>query len=304
MIFFTVFTPTFNRAYTLAGVYNSLLAQTVQDFEWIIIDDGSTDNTESIVSGWMMDNKIHIRYIKKNNEGKHVAINLAAIEAKGQLFLIFDSDDKCSPLALERFKHHWDSIPEEQRNEYAGVIALSSFSDGSVIGTRFPEDIVDGKSYEIFDRYKIRGDKWNLLRTDVIKKYPFPVFEGEKFLSEGLIWNRICLNYKFRHINEILYCPEYLNDGLTKSSLINRVRSPKGTLLYYKEASRLPLSIILHLKHVTNLFRFGIHCKQLNKSFSYAPSFGAALFGFICGGLVYLWDKTLLKMSDHISVIG
>jgi glycosyltransferase involved in cell wall biosynthesis len=202
---FTVFTGTRNRAHTLPRVYESLKAQTFRDFEWLIIDNESTDDTPNLVAVWQKEAPFPIRYIYHANRGQHGSANLAAKEACGELFLRFDSDDSCVPEALERFKHHWDSIPPARRHEFAGVTVLTTDEHGAIHGTRFPFDPTDSDSIEIRYRHKVRGEKWGLLRTDVIREFPFPEIDGYiGLMPSSIAWNAIARKYKTRYVNEAL----------------------------------------------------------------------------------------------------
>src|SRR4028119_2117569 len=225
---FTVFTPTYNRAHTLHRVYDSLKAQTYRDFEWLIVDDGSTDDTKQLVEQWQKEANFPIRYIYQENAGKHVACNRGVREAKGELFLTFDSDDACVPEALERFKYHWDSIPEDKRDNFSAVTALCVDQDGKLVGNTFPFDITDSNSIEIHTKYNSFGDKWGFQRTEVLKEFPFPEFPGEKFIAEGIVWNRLSSKYQTRYVNEKLKIVEYREDGITASSARMRARHPRG----------------------------------------------------------------------------
>lgn len=198
---FTVFTPTFNRAHTLARVYCSLKRQTFKNFEWLIIDDGSTDNTNELVMSWKNEAWFEIRYYKQKNYGKHVAINRAVRFAQGKLFLIADSDDSFLSSTLERLYFHWNSIPSNEKERYFAVACHTIDSNGKMIGSRFPFDPTDSNSEEILYRYKVSGEKWGVQRTDVLMCYPFPEIETKCF-PEFYIWRRIAKKYKIRFVNE------------------------------------------------------------------------------------------------------
>jgi FkbM family methyltransferase len=215
---FTVFTPTFNRGHTIHRVYESLKTQTCRNFEWLIIDDGSTDNTGKLVEGWQKKADFPIRYLRQENHGKHVAFNRAVLEAQGELFLTFDSDDACVPEALAYFKHYWDNIPEDERNQFSAVTALCVDQYGKVIGDKFPKDVIDSNSLEITYKFKVKGDKWGFQRTEILKGFPFPVIEGEKFIPEGIVWNAIARKFKTRFVNKAVKIIEYLPDGLSNLS--------------------------------------------------------------------------------------
>ena len=200
---FTVFTPTFNRADTLSRVYDSLSAQTFDDFEWLIIDDGSTDGTRKLVTSWQDGSTFPIRYLHQPNAGKHLAHNWAVEEALGELFLVLDSDDACVPDALERFVFHWESIPADQRERFSAVTALCMNPDGQLVGDRFPQDVLDSDALELIYRYRVRGEKWGVHRTDVLRRFPFPL-RPRLYIPEGVVWNAIAREYQTRYVNEML----------------------------------------------------------------------------------------------------
>lgn len=211
----SVFTPTYNRAYILPVLYQSLRRQTCHDFEWVIVDDGSTDNTEEIVCSWLKENNdFPIVYRRQQNGGKHTAINNGVSLAQGEWFFIVDSDDYIVDDAIEKICI-WTK--EQLPNEIAAVAGTKCFKDSSTIGgsVKFKGEYCDCKNTER-RKYGLLGDKAEVYRTDILKKYPFPVFEGEKFLSECAVWDRIALDgYKIRWYDEPLMVCEYLNDGLT-----------------------------------------------------------------------------------------
>jgi glycosyltransferase involved in cell wall biosynthesis len=202
---FTVFTPTYNRAHTLPRVYDSLRAQTFRDFEWLIVDDASSDNTQELVARWREQALFPIRYLSQEKSGKHFAFNLAVRAARGKLFLNLDSDDACTPEALERLLYHWSGIPKEEREMFAGVTVLCKDQNGLAVGDRFPLDVTDSDALEIRFRYNVSGEKWNCYRIDVLREFPFPeVLRNHSHLPEGLVWDAIARSYKTRHVNEFL----------------------------------------------------------------------------------------------------
>ncbi len=250
MVRFTVLTPTFNRAHTLGGVYESLCGQTFKDFEWVIIDDGSTDGTRELVSSWK--SFFRIRFFWHPNRGKHTAMNLGVSVAEGEFVLFFDSDDRCVPTALERFDYHWRQIADPLR--FANVSCLCRRPDGSVIGRPFPTAYVDAFRFADQLRYRSGAERWGINRTDVLREFPFP--EGERFVPEGLIWNRISRKYATRFINEALRIFEYSSGGLTASITKQRMESPKATILYYRELLLSPAPIFVRMKAGLNYCRF------------------------------------------------
>lgn len=199
---FTVFTATYNRADKLHRVYDSLKTQTFTNFEWLIVDDGSTDNTKEIVETWITEADFPIRYYSKPNGGKHTAFNMGVKKAKGELLLNFDSDDACVPEALEVFYNTWKSI--ENKKDFSAVTGLCKGVDGKIVGAKFPKDVLDSDSIELKYKYKIEGEKWGFQRTDVLKEFPFPEPEGMKLYPEAVIWSQISRKYKTRFINKPL----------------------------------------------------------------------------------------------------
>ncbi len=250
----TVFTPTYNRAYRLEALYKSLCAQTGRDFEWLIIDDGSTDNTHEIVAKWINENKLTIRYILQANGGKHRAINRGAIEAKGILFFIVDSDDILPPNSLESIANHYKRI--ENRPGFGGLCGLKSYYDGRVVGDTKNFGVYECSNYDIRYKYRLKGDLAEVFFTSVMKEYPFPEIDGEKFCPEALVWNRIANRYITHYFSEVIYNCEYLEDGLTKRITELRKKSPIASTLTYAEMLTAPIPFIWKLRAGLNYWRF------------------------------------------------
>jgi glycosyltransferase involved in cell wall biosynthesis len=246
---FTVLTPTYNRAYTLGRVYESLCAQTFHDFEWIIVDDGSTDGTGDLVSSWKP--YFPIRYFWKPNGGKHTAMNLGVANASGEFILSFDSDDRCIPTALERFDYHWRQIPDP--SQFANLSCLCQRRDGSIVGQPYPHEYVDALSFSDQLRYR-SAERWGINRTDVMRQFPWP--EGERFVPEGLVWNRISRRYAARFINEPLRIYETDTAGLSTKMTELRISSPEATLLYYREIALAPAPVLQRIRGALNYCRF------------------------------------------------
>jgi glycosyltransferase involved in cell wall biosynthesis len=233
---FTVFTPTFNRRSTLHRVYESLGVQTFRDFEWLIVDDGSTDGTAGLVEKWQSESDFPIRYVYQENQGKPAAFNRGVQEAQGELFLTLDSDDACVPQALERLKYHWDGIPPGEKDKFSAVTVLCKDQDGRLIGDKFPCDVWDSDWIESFFRYKVKGEKWGFHRTDVLKQFPFPTVPNVKFISEGVLWFALSRRFKTRFVNEILRIYHTNDKGgdrltaLTPTALVGRALFHKYVL--------------------------------------------------------------------------
>ena len=217
----TIFTPTYNRGYCLENLYKSLLRQKYSDFEWLIIDDASTDDTEQHVRKWIEEATININYIKQQHGGKHRAINKAVEIAKGEYFFIVDSDDIITDNAIELIYKWINSIKEEK---IAGVSGTRMNRAGKIWGgipNINPKDYIEATNFER-EKYNLLGDKAEIFKTKILKKYKFPEFENEYFVTEDVCFQEIAANgYKIRWYNEPIYICEYLEDGLTKNGANN-----------------------------------------------------------------------------------
>lgn len=229
----TLFTPTYNRAYILDTLYRSVQRQTFRDFEWIIMDDGSTDNTEELVRGWIEDgNDFPIRFYKVPNGGKCRAINKGLDLAEGELFFTMDSDDYLTDDALEKILR-WDAdLPKDQK--YCGFAGNLGTTPDVTPNRLFDYEFFDGTA---LDRYGIvDGERAMVFYTDIHRKYPYPLFENEKFMTEAITWNRMAHDgYKMRFYNDIIWVYEYQPDGLTMQGNMRFIKNPKGHGLFIRE---------------------------------------------------------------------
>lgn len=295
---FTVFTPTYNRAHTLLRVYESLKAQTYRDFEWLIVDDGSTDNTHGLVERWRKEAEFPIRYFYQDNSGKHVAFNRGVREARGELFLSMDSDDACVAEALERFKYHWDTIPKDQKEKFTGVTCLCRDQGGRIVGTRFPLDPTDSDSLEIRYRFKVKGEKWGFHRTDVLRQFPFLQGIRRTYIPEGLVWSKIAREYKTRFVNEALRIY-----WIGQPSMVHHQKPTKnaaGRRIYHlsvlnEELDWFRFAPLSFVRSAINYSRFSFHLgvavgEQLN---ALNTLLARALWSIAlpCGFVVYLRDR-------------
>lgn len=224
----TVFTPIYNRAYIINQLYQSLLRQTNHAFEWLVIDDGSTDHIGEMMNAWIQNTKaFKIRFYQQENGGKHRAINRGVQLAKGDAFMIVDSDDFLTDDAIDIVCRYWEEIKDN--NEYAGISGLRIDRDGQVIGEKpLFEKYVDATNLER-GKYGLLGDKAEVYKTEILQKFPFPEYEGEQFLSEGIVWDKIAYcGYKIRWINRGIIVGEYLEDGLTANIVEVKKQNPKG----------------------------------------------------------------------------
>lgn len=293
---FTVFTPTYNRATLLPRLYESLKRQTFRDFEWLIIDDGSTDATPELVEGWLREAPFALRYLRQSNRGKHVAFNHAAWEARGELLLCVDSDDECLPTALERFAKHWadiQSLPPAEAATFSGVTVLCQDQYGRLVGERFPRDIVDSDSNEMQHRFKTTGEKWGFHQTEVFREFPFPEFKNHAFVPESVVWNAMGRRYKTRYVNEVLRV-YWQHDGprLMNSALL--ADSSPGLALWHHDVLNTNLKYVRYspvdfIKTSIHYTRFSLHdgvsfrtqWRQLNGPAARALWLGAAPLGWL-----------------------
>lgn len=233
----TVFTPAYNRGYIIEKLYHSLQRQTYRDFEWLVVDDGSQDDTGERFQRMMADeNDFPIRYIRQENGGKHRAINAGVKEARGELFLIVDSDDYLTDDALEVLDKVEKSIPAEEKASFGGVCGLKVYDTNRVIGTTFEGDTLDITMLQR-SAYGITGDKAEAFYTQIMRRYPFPEFPGEKFLTECVVWDKIAADgFKLRFYNHNTIICNYLEDGLTKNLDHLILSNPRGQALYLRQS--------------------------------------------------------------------
>lgn len=239
--FLTVFTPAYNRAGTIKRTYQSLLNQDNKDFIWLVIDDGSVDNTGELVKGWMKeDNGFEIQYIYKQNGGMHTAHNTAYENIHTELNVCIDSDDALAPGAVSSIYHKWQEVKDKG---YAGIIGLDAdMNTGKVIGTSLPEGM---KETTLTGFYAAggKGDKKLVYRTDVINKYPaYPVFEGEKYVALAYKYRLIDQDYKLAVLNKVLCNVEYQPDGSSATMYQQYVKNPKGFAFWRKVCMQYPES--------------------------------------------------------------
>ncbi len=235
----TVFTPTYNRAYCLHKCYESLVKQSNQDFKWLIIDDGSSDNTKELVTSWINENKIDIQYHYQKNLGMHGGHNAAYRLIETTLNVCIDSDDFMGEEAIQIILDAWKSIKD--KSEYAGLVGLDADESGAIIGTKIPEGIKETTLYELYNTHKVLGDKKLVYRTEVVKKYPpYPIFEGERFVPLGYLYQLIDQDYKLLPINEVFCVVEYMVDGSSMNMLKQYRRHPRG--FAFSRKSRMQLA--------------------------------------------------------------
>lgn len=269
----TVFTPAYNRAKFLPMVYESLRRQTFKDFEWVIVDDGSVDDTRSVVEEFLVLgfefsgdkaqsyntqhstlNTNSIRYFYQENGGKHRAINRGVKEARGELFLILDSDDTLPERSLEWINHYYQQIKDDV--SFGGVCGYMAHHDGTIIGHGNDDKVLDANSIEMQYCYHIQGDMCEVFRTAVLKEIPFPDIPGERFVPEDLVLHRIAEKYKLRIFHEVIYYRDYLEGGLTDKIIKIRMDSPVSSVACYGELNKRNIPFIFRTKAAINYYRF------------------------------------------------
>lgn len=235
----TVFTPTYNRAYCLDQVYQSLLKQTNKDFLWLIIDDGSTDNTKEVVASWISEGKIAIQYHYQENLGMHGGHNAAYRLITTELNVCIDSDDFMPVDAIEKILYHYPSIKDNPK--FAGLVGLDADKKGDIIGSKIPETVKETTLYDIYNVHKVTGDKKLVYKTKVVKKYPpYPIFKGERFVPLGYLYQLIDQDYLLLPVNEVFCTVEYMEDGSSMNMLKQYRRHPQG--FAFSRKSRMKLS--------------------------------------------------------------
>ena len=236
----TVFTPAYNRAHTLPRTYESLCQQKCKDFIWLIVDDGSQDNTAELVRLWQArDNGFEIRYIYKENGGMHTAHNTAYEHIDTELNTCIDSDDKLAPDAVEKILRKWDQVKDQG---YAGIIGLDADFEGKIIGKGFPEGLTETTVVGYYAAGG-SGDKKLVYRTDIINQYPpYPVFEGEKYVSLAYKYRLIDQTYKMAVLDEVLCNVEYQPDGSSGTMWKQYLKNPRGFAFWRKICMQYPES--------------------------------------------------------------
>lgn len=208
---FTVFTPSYNRANTLPRLFECLKNQTLKSFEWIIINDGSQDETEKVVKGFINENPdFEIIYKYQINSGKHIATNEAAKIARGKFFITIDSDDAIKDNALEILLNEWNKIPESEREKFKGISCRTCNKEGKINGCSLPSEYVDCSDLDLRFKHKITGELWGMTRLEIIKNHPYPDVKGLHFYPENIYWNNIGRKYVTRFVDIPLRY--YLND--------------------------------------------------------------------------------------------
>ncbi|MEH6947947.1 glycosyltransferase family 2 protein [Bacillus sp. JJ634] len=281
----TVFTPTFNRAYTLHLCYESLKRQTSKDFIWLIIDDGSTDQTKDLVESWMKEATFEIQYFYQKNQGMHGAHNTAYELIETELNVCIDSDDFMADDAIEKIISFWR---KNGNRKYSGIVALDASKDNQIIGSRLPENLLSSTLFNLYHKHGVTGDKKLIYRTELTKEFPYPLFQEEKYVGLTYKYFMIDKRYEMLLMNEIVCHVEYLQDGSSLNMFSQYRKNPKGFSFFRKELMKLPFGGQLYK------FRQAIHYVSSNllmknwRLFHETPKKLLTILAFPFGFILYL----------------
>lgn len=293
----TVFTPTYNRAYILKKCYESLKKQTYHNFEWLIYDDGSTDNTKELIDEFVKEGIIEIRYYYGKNKGKHVAINEGTDLAHGELFFIVDSDDYLTDNALELVYKAWNSITVKDRRSFIGVSGRRYLVNKNNKEFNFSTEYydTDAITFNLIDNNL--QDKAEVYVTETLRKYKFPYFEGENFMTEAVLWYQLAEEgYKIRWFNEDIYICEYLEDGLSNNFYQRRIKSIHSTCYSYNKLSSYTLPKKYKIRYKINYFRYGISKFSLIELIKKLKDRNYIIISVIVGYIMFLNDKRMKRI--------
>ena len=229
----TIFTPTYNRGGVLPRLYSSLLAQNSMRFEWLVVDDGSSDNTGNLFNTWKREAPFTVRYVRQTNSGKHVAHNLGARKAHGRLFMCVDSDDWLEPNAVETVLHDSQALDTKE-----GLLYPRLFSSKRALDTWFPEGVAYVELSDMRMKYGLVVETAIVFPTAVLQAHPFPAIEGERYMPEGAVYYDLVGEERFLVKDAAFYRCEYLNEGLTRNIWQNWYRNPKSTKLALEKRYR------------------------------------------------------------------
>ncbi|MCF8273420.1 MAG: glycosyltransferase family 2 protein [Flavobacteriaceae bacterium] len=260
----TIFTPTFNRAYCLDQIYQSLVSQSNKNFIWLIIDDGSTDNTKTLVNHWILESKVTIQYHYQENQGMHGAHNSAYDLIKTELNVCIDSDDYMPNDAVEKIINFWTSADADKNKDIGGMIGLDAYKNGEIIGSKIPDGLKETTLEDLYYKHNVSGDKKLVLKTEIVNKFPrYPIFKEERFVPLGTLYLMIDKEYKLLCLNEVLCVVEYMEDGSSRNIIKQFFRHPKG----FQHARIINMKYSNYLKvRFKNAVHYISHSLQLKDS--------------------------------------
>lgn len=252
----TVLTPTYNRQESIKNLWESLRIQTKKDFEWLVIDDGSTDNTKALIKQLQAVSDFPIRYIYKDNGGKHTALNVGIREIKSELTFIVDSDDTLSLDAIETISRYHRRYGGDSR--LCGYTFLRRFPNGKINGKSFePNEMIANYIDARINTNDTMADKAEVFFTRCLKEFPFPEYPNEKFLGEDIVWIRMARKYDMVHINKAIYVGNYMVDGLTKNRRKHNIESPIGCMHRAEEFMKNDIALKYRIKGALQYVIYG-----------------------------------------------
>lgn len=282
MALLTIFTPAYNRAHTIGRTYESLCRQICYDFEWLIVDDGSSDNTRELVRSWYIDATLqetvfelkgyskdapwlYIHYIYQQNQGMHGAHNTAYDHLSTELNTCIDSDDYIPDNAVEKIIGFWQSQSVEDKQKYAGIIGLDiDDKHKEIIGLPFPKGLISTTLSGYYQNGG-KGDKKLVYRTDIIKQTPkYPIFRGENYVGLNYKYLIIDQNYELLVLNEPLIIVDYQVDGSSSNMYRQYWKNPKGWSFYRKFEMTHSLSLKRRFQVCIHYVSSSIICKNRN----------------------------------------
>ena len=294
----TVFTPAYNRAHTIGRTYESLCRQTSKDFEWLVVDDGSKDNTRELVEKWIAEGKIRIRYIYQDNQGMHGAHNTAYRNIDTELNVCIDSDDYMPDDAVEKIVAFWKKFGSP---DYAGIIGLDQAMGGGIIGTPFPDGMKETTLMGFYENGG-KGDKKLVSRTDVIKSYPeYPLFKGERYVGLAFKYYMVDQDYALLAMNDVLCMVEYQEDGSSMNMFRQYWNNPQGFAFFRRS----------EMKATKNLKRRFVVCAHYvvssiisrNKKFLQESPCKVMTIGAIPAGiLLYFYIRRQVKKRNLMKI--
>jgi len=287
---YTLFTPTYNRAHLLPRLFDSIVAQQTRDFEWLIIDDGSEDNTPEVVQSFINTGEITIRYIKQPNGGKHRAFNRAIEEAQSDFFVCIDSDDPLVPEAILNMDKATAMI--DGKYDVAGIVGVCITPTGGKIGF-VPGGYLYSNTIRSRDYYHLESEP-EVYRLSLLKNYRFPEYEGEKFITEAILFDKLTEFHPLLYTNYPMQIKEYLSGGLTDNQLNIRVMSPNGTLAYYKQRFFMSQNLLYKIKALINYYRFYLHARHNHASLA-EPFMKYSLLVIPLAWIMWMKEKKAIK---------
>lgn len=289
-----VVTAVYNRRKKMKRLFDSLKAQISNDFYWLIVDDGSTDNFCDDIQSYKKEADFDIEYFSKENGGKHTALNIAFEQVNSDLLFVVDSDDYLTKDAISTIVSDWEKLRNNDR--ICSIIYLRGYSEDNVIGENFPQDHIIANDIYMREFHCVAGDKAEVFRSDLLKKYRFPVYKGERFQGENYVWWQLAAERDSYYVNKIIYIGEYLENGLTKAGRYLRISCPLGGM----DNSKMGLKKIFPLKkRVKRAILYVCYSKfagvTARKTIKHSGYPILVMINYLPGMLLYRYWKTTVK---------